>query len=381
MPPTGGMPLPPPGMRPLPPPQPMGPPPMYPGMTGPQQLPYGTRFGYGPYPAKKSNAGAIVAVAIFGVVILAAGAILVVGLSSGKNRRVAEAGYSTPYSTDYTTPTDSSTYTTSSDPSTTERSTEATTERSSQTQETRAPAGPQPAHKLEDNPLLMDADTGLQNAPCELSKWANNPEASAAFFRSARPCLDRVWQTALGDANLPFEVPDIQFPSGTSWSSPCGGADNGRVSAFYCSQNQTLYMPFGGLQVPQYGARPGVYLAVFAHEYGHHAQTMSGIMDAYWDARYDAGQDSAAGLELSRRAELMAQCFSGMFLGSTANRGGDVNQAIFEEAWASEDRGDHNGPPRDHGSDEHYISWWQQGATKNRFAQCNTFNTASANVS
>jgi len=318
------------------------------------------------------------------VVILAAGAILVIGLSSGKNRRVAEAGYSTPYSTDYTTPADSSyssTYTTSSDPSTTERSTEATSERSSQTQETRAPAGPQPAHKLQDNPLLMDADTGLQNAPCELSRWANNPEASAAFFRSARPCLDRVWQTALGDANLPFEVPDIQFPSGTSWSSPCGGADNGRVSAFYCSQNQTLYMPFGGLQVPQYGARPGVYLAVFAHEYGHHAQTMSGIMDAYWDARYDAGQDSAAGLELSRRAELMAQCFSGMFLGSTANRGGDVNQAIFEEAWASEDRGDHNGPPRDHGSDEHYISWWQQGATKNRFAQCNTFNTASANVS
>ncbi len=354
---------------------------MYPGMTGPQQLPYGARFGY---PQKKSNAGVIVAVALVGVVVLGAGVILAVGLSGGKHRRVAEAGYSTPYSTDYSTPTYSSyspTSTTSTEESTTERSTsERTTERQT-TEQTQQPSGPRPSHTTADNPLLGDPDTGLTNAPCKLARWGNNPQASEAFFRSARPCLDRVWQTALGDAGLPFEVPNLQFPSGTSWSSPCGGADNGRVSAFYCGQNQTLYMPFDGLQVPQYGARPGVYLAVFAHEYGHHAQQMSGIMDAYWDARYDAGQDSAAGLELSRRAELMAQCFSGMFLGSTVDRGGDVNRTIYQEAWQSEDRGDHNGPPRDHGTDAHYIAWWQQGATKNRFAQCNTFNTSADQVS
>ncbi|HKN53733.1 MAG TPA: neutral zinc metallopeptidase, partial [Amycolatopsis sp.] len=234
--------------------------------------------------------------------------------------------------------------------------------------------------KTKDNPLLTDSSTGLPNAPCKLARWGNTPQASRAFFESARPCLDRVWQTALDDAGLPFEVPSLAFPTGTQWSSPCGNSSNGNVAAFYCGRNQTLYMPFDGLQVPQYGAHPGVYLAVFAHEYGHHAQQMSGIMETYWEQRYDAGTDSPAGLELSRRNELMAQCFSGMFLGSTVNRGGDVDDNIYREAWQSEDRGDRSGP-RDHGSIDHYISWWQQGATKNRFAQCNTYNTSPGNVS
>ncbi len=389
------MPLPPPGAAPLPPPRIGAPVPFQPGAVGPPQLPYGPRFiqpaftPYGGYRAKKSNGGVIAAVAIVAVMAVLGGLIMVIAIAnSGGSRHVADAGYTSgAYPT--TSSSDSSTTTTSSDTSTTtttgSRDTSATrgtsTGSSRETSASRAPSGPQAQHKLADNPLWLDSDVGLPNQACNLSRWAGNASASSAFFESARPCLDNVWQQVLNYSKLPFRVPTVKYPSGKNWSSPCGDASNGAVAAFYCSQNETLYMPFEGLQADQYGNKPGVYLAVFAHEYAHHVQALSGVMDAYWDARYDAGVDSAAGLEMSRRNELSAQCLSGTFLGSTVGRGGSVDQAMYRDAWGSQDRGDHNGGPRDHGSDAHAISWWQHGAQKNRMAQCNTWAAKASDVS
>ncbi|MFJ8913600.1 neutral zinc metallopeptidase [Amycolatopsis sp. NPDC102389] len=391
-PPSGGMPLPPPGAAPLPPPQIGAPVPFRPGAVGPPQLPYGPRFAqpafapYGGYRAKKSNGGVIAAIAIVAVMAVMGGLLMVITIANGKSKHVADVGYSS-YAT--TSTSDDTTTTTSGDTSTTRatgsRDSTGTRETSTgsnrETSASRAPSGPQPHHKLADNPLWLDSEVGLPNQPCNLSRWANNPNASSAFFESARPCLDSVWQQVMNYSKLPFRVPTVKYPSGKNWSSPCGDANGGSVAAFYCSQNETLYMPYEGLQVSQYGNRPGVYLAVFAHEYAHHIQALSGISEAYWDARYEAGTDSAAGLEMSRRNELSAQCLSGTFLGSTVGRGGSVDQAMYRDAWQTQDRGDHNGGPRDHGSDAHAVSWWQHGAQKNRMFQCNTWAAKSADVS
>lgn len=393
-PPSGGIPLPPPGAAPLPPPRIGAPVPFHPGAVGPPQLPYGPRFTqpafapYGGYAAKKSNGGVIAAVAIVAVMAVMGGLIMVIAIANGgSSNHVADAGYST-YPTSSSSSSDYST-TTSSDDTWTTTGASATGSTSSGSGETtgrsgtasQAPSGPQPQYKLADNPLWLDAEVGLPNQPCNLARWSNNPDAAAAFFESARPCLDSVWKQVMEYTNLPFRVPTVKYPSGTNWSSPCGGASQGSVAAFYCSQNETMYMPYEGLQVNQYGNRPGVYLAVYAHEYAHHIQALSGISDAYWDARYEAGTDSAEGLEMSRRNELSAQCLSGTFLGSTVNRGGSVNDAMYRDAWQTQDRGDHNGGPRDHGSDAHSASWWQHGAQKNRMAQCNTWAASSADVS
>src|SRR5699024_6622304 len=158
-------------------------------------------------------------------------------------------------------------------------------------------------------------------------------------------------------------------------------ADTG-TTASYCGSNETIYMPFEAMQTEQYGAHPGVYLALFAHEYGHHVQYLSGILDTSFEQRDEVGFESAEGLELSRRAELQAQCFSGMFLGSAVDEGGDVNQQIYREAWNTQERGDeYSDGPRDHGTAEHASAWWQQGATTNRTHQCNTWAADSADVS
>ena len=189
----------------------------------------------------------------------------------------------------------------------------------------------------------------------------------------------------LGGANLPFRSPNLLVPRSLSESStPCGsGGTTTGVTPFYCPSNDTIYMPMDRIEIDVWGNHPGPYLSILAHEYGHHVQNLAGITEAYGNQRYDAGADSAAGLELSRRMELEAQCFSGMFLGSASVSGGSVDKNIYNEAWNAQDRGDdyaRNGK-RDHGSAKHNISWWQHGATKNRNQQCNTWLSASGDVS
>ncbi|HEX6354003.1 neutral zinc metallopeptidase, partial [Actinophytocola sp.] len=307
------------------------------------------------------------------LVVVLLGSVAIVGLvsmSDGGGTSVADTGYDT--SPSYTS--SSETYTTTSDETTTTTTTRTTTETTEDTPTETTPAGPKPVYALEDNPLFS-GDVGTPAITCNLARWETSPAGAAAFFSSAIPCLDAAWQPVLEFQGLPFFTPNIVFPEGSAWSTPCGSVSTagGAVAAFYCSGDNTIYMPFSGLQTEMYGARPGVYLALLAHEYGHHVQTLAGVMDTYWDHRYDAGVDTELGLELSRRFELQAQCFSGMFLAATYGRG-SVNDNVLNEARTSQDRGDHNpGVPRDHGTDDHAIGWWEQGAQQNRTYQCNTW--------
>ncbi len=325
-------------------------------------------------PRKASNTGALVATLIVVVLI---GAVATVGFLSmkGDENSVADTGYSSTPSSTYS----SDTYSTTSYETTTTTTTTETTDTTEDTPTETTAQGPQPVYSLEDNPLFA-GDVGTPAVTCTLSRWDTSPAGAAAFFQSAIPCLDAAWQPVLANQGLPFFTPKIAFPEGTSWDSACGSSNSGVAAAFYCSYDNTIYMPFAGLQTEQYGAHPGVYLALLAHEYGHHVQTLAGVMETYWDARYDAGADTEAGLELSRRSELQAQCFSGMFLAAVYGRG-SVDDNILNEARTSQDRGDHNPSlPRDHGSDDHAIGWWEQGAQLNRTYQCNTWMSPPEDV-
>jgi predicted metalloprotease len=325
----------------------------------------------------RSNTGAIVATVLVAVLVVAVALVGVITLT-GKKDRVADAGYDYPITTSERRA--GSEAETTSDATTTRRTNRTTTTTTTRTTRTSStPTGPRPVFRLGDNPLFT-ADNGTNAVTCQLATWQTNPQGAADFFASALPCLEAAWAPAMQRAGLPYFAPRLEFPQGTDWTSPCGGVSAGAAAAFYCGQNTTIYMPFAGLQTEQYGARPGVYLAVFAHEFGHHIQQLSGVWEAYWEARYDAGADTGAGLELSRRAELQAQCFSGMFFAAAYPRG-SVDDNILTEARTTQDRGDHNpSAPRDHGTDEHTIAWWEQGAQKNRTGQCNTWLAAPADV-
>lgn len=235
--------------------------------------------------------------------------------------------------------------------------------------------------ELGDHPILQDPDAGLQNIVCRLPLWQRDQAAVEAFFTAADQCLNEAWGQFLEAYRMPFMPPALHFPTGTSFPTACGTIAVGvATAAYYCDNN--LYVPYRGLQIDQYGDNPGVYLALIAHEYGHHVQEVAGIMDAAWQRIYQVGQDTPAGLDLSRRKELQAQCFSGMFLGAVVDRGGSVTRDMYEKAWRDQDtRGDNTSDSHDHGTNAHYAAWWRKGAQYNRIAQCNTFSAPAGEVS
>lgn len=246
------------------------------------------------------------------------------------------------------------------------------------------PAGggaPRKLYAPADNPLLQDPRAGLQNRVCTLPAWSSSPAAAERFFRAEAACLDAAWGPLLEHYDMPFAPPKLHFPQRTSFDTPCGAMDVGiALAAYYCENN--LYVPFGGLQTELYGNDPGVYLAVFAHEYGHHVQEVSGLMDASWKKIRAYGASTQKGRDMARRKELQAQCFSGMFLGAHVERGGSITRVMYDSAWNDQEtRGDDTSGTHDHGSNAHFAQWWRIGAADNRIAQCNTFTAPAADVS
>lgn len=251
---------------------------------------------------------------------------------------------------------------------------------------TRAPSesngkAPQKVIKLADHPLVTKTGVVLPNNACELPEWVNSNKAAKRFFRAATHCLDRAWEPVLRELNLPFTPPRLYFPEGSSFQSDCGTIDVGiQTAAYYCEGE--LFLPFAGLQLDQYQDNPGVYLALIAHEYGHHVQELAGIMDAAWRQIYQAGEGTPRAQEVSRRKELQAQCFSGLFLGSHVDRGGSIDRQMYSRAWHDQEtRGDDTSGGHDHGSNANYAKWWRKGALDNRLSDCNTFAASADEVS
>lgn len=377
------------------PPRPVMPPPTAayrpaPAPRGFAQSPQWTKPAYqgGHVPTKKSNAGLVIGLSLGAVAVLVLGVIGVAAASVSTSARTSQAGYTHNYSTTYPTSdspyttTYSSQYTTSAEPSYRTGQPTTTETYPSRTTATR-PAGPQPVPRLADNPLFANG-LGLPAVTCQLPRW--NPDASAQlpFYQAEAQCLFQAWQPVLQSAGLPAKMPRVQIET-TQFTDPCGTYQP-TTNAHYCDGDHTIHMTpkwFSSENDPPNAT--GIYVGLFAHEFGHAIQGMTGVMAAYGEARYEAGKDgAAAGLEWSRRVELEASCFGGMFLTASVGRGA-IDRNIFNEAYQDEaQRGDYpdrTGNPRDHGTPSHNGAWWQQGTTKNRTAQCNTWAASSSDVS
>nr|WP_245633919.1 neutral zinc metallopeptidase [Amycolatopsis jejuensis] len=353
----------------------------YQGAPGPQQGPYQGPPPQGPPPGQppwhqppsypvppRKPTGLIIGLCLGAVAVLVLGVVAIVALNRGSS--VSNAGF-TPApgpTSPYELPPNNGSASTSSAPTSSPGPTISST-------------GPHKILELANHPILQDRNAGLQNMVCTLPPWVSTQDGAEAFFTAASKCLDAVWGPFLTAYHLPFTPPALHFPTGPSFDTECGTIQVGiATAAYYCENN--LYVPFKGLQTDQYGNNPGVYLALFAHEYGHHVQEVAGIMDAAWQKIYAAGQNSPEGLEMSRRKELQAQCFSGMFLGAHVDRGGTVTRDMYNKAWNDQEtRGDNTSKSHDHGTNAHYAQWWRAGAKDNRIADCNTFAAPSSAVS
>jgi predicted metalloprotease len=227
--------------------------------------------------------------------------------------------------------------------------------------------------ELATNPLLGDG-LGLPPVTCELPAMSRDAERLRAYYQAAIGCLDEAWRPVLEKVNEPFSSPRLEIAAGRSL---CGDAPSAEeATAYYCSGGKVIFMPTDRL-LDQAGLSQAAHLAVLAHEYGHHVQALSGILIAAYEQGEKLEKDSPQKLELTRRAELQANCFSGMFIASVGGRG-SVSTKL---ARAAADSFRDTVADKTHGTVKHQIRWGRDGFDNNRTSACNTWLAPPEEVS
>jgi uncharacterized protein len=119
-----------------------------------------------------------------------------------------------------------------------------------------------------------------------------------------------------------------------------------------------------------------------AHEFGHHLQGASGMLSEYAQRSYGTKSRGERYL-LSRRLELQAQCFEGIFLAVTAESIGisssDRDQLRMWHAYTGDEDPPGSRKP-DHGSSAAQIRWLNRGMESADFGRCNTWTAKKKSV-
>lgn len=216
------------------------------------------------------------------------------------------------------------------------------------------------------NPLYA---TGKLQGDCPAPE-ADDTRSRPDFFDTVADCMDRSWHAPFASLGMDFSPPVRVF-----WTKPgrgpCGDYP-GPWAAYYCRGNHGIYFPRA-----DDGDRT-ILTAVLAHEYGHHVQETAGIFEA---ARNASGSDEAAVLLTSRRSELQAYCFAGVWF-AAVRRSFPVSPEDWEAVLMDTvKRGDpdHEGR-RTHGKGENGAAWMNGGFVGGKPGHCNTWTAPAAEV-
>jgi hypothetical protein len=227
---------------------------------------------------------------------------------------------------------------------------------------------------LQSNRIYTAGRLGAVTCPLPKDRLSSRTAVSR-YLRGVVACLDKAWAPVLKRAGFRFHSPVLHVFE-RKVASPCTGPSG---DAFYCSEGDGIYVDWTSDRVPaknQIDAEMDL-IATAAHEYGHHVQELTGISD-YYDDHFDT-KKAAAQLEDSRRLELQAECFEGVFLAAnkqtldlTGTRYWSLNLGFH---------GDLPGQPRDHGSVLSDQRWAVGGFTSGTLASCRTWTAPPEEVS
>lgn len=188
------------------------------------------------------------------------------------------------------------------------------------------------------------------------------------------------WTKTFGEQNLTYTPPKLVLFRGATQGG-CG-ISSSQVGPHYCPADETIYIDetfFDELQKrfkTQGGDVAESY--VIAHEVGHHAQNLLGIMEDVNQKSTDSNVN-----DLSVKQELQADCFAGLWANSIRDLGvfepTEINEALSAAAAIGDDRIQETIEGRitpenwTHGSSEQRVSWFNRGFESGSLSQCNTF--------
>lgn len=233
---------------------------------------------------------------------------------------------------------------------------------------------------------LYRVDLDRSAAACRLKVRSPKPplknSALAPYLRDVADCLVETFAEPLAEEGITLTTPKIKTYAKTI-STPCGTYGQNKAPAFYWSVTQTIYWPqTGDDDAEAYTfARLG-YVALLAHEFGHHLQHVTGMLGGYTNAYYATKKRNTRDL-LSRRLELQAQCFEGVFLNAaTKSLRVTATDRAQLQAWHGY-TGDED-PPKgrrpDHGTSAAQNHWLRRGLDSGDFGRCNTWKAGKKAV-
>lgn len=236
---------------------------------------------------------------------------------------------------------------------------------------------------------LAGTGTGTQGEDAPVSQCTTGEQANASIdclMAGAADSLDTYWSTELPTLGVTYTSTHVVLFTDQT-NTGCGGATTA-VGPFYCPTDQTIYLDtaFYDELRDRFGASGGplAEMYVVAHEWGHHVQNISGIMNGLDLQNTGPASDSV-------RLELQADCFAGAWVGAASTIKDEngvtflqpvtpqqINDALSAAAAVGDDRIQPGASSESwtHGSSESRQKWFEAGYSGGPNA-CNTFEVAT----
>ncbi|WP_084469318.1 neutral zinc metallopeptidase [Nocardiopsis trehalosi] len=213
-----------------------------------------------------------------------------------------------------------------------------------------------------------------ERVDCELPDL--DPQSASSwegFSEQIGGCLNEMWQPRLEELGLRTEAPTFHV---TEENPDQGSPEEGMTLAYYEGDRLavTVVLPNVTLMardIPD-ADQEAVWAALLGHEYGHHVQQATGILDASYEMERGAASQSEE-LEALRRTELQAECMGGIAMSSLGDFGDAEIDRVNE--WLN---GGSDLPT--HGSATNRQYWFDQGATLDTIEACNTYAAPDTEV-